>query len=289
FLQQDTYKGDAMSPWTQNLYAYTSNNPVNYTDPTGHSFEEELGKIGDLFDKLTGNKENKYGNGFREFGRAIDSTIEKVREKEKQTPTGARKTKVTGPQDMAVPDYEEGHWDDDYWISTNCYAYIWRTVVDPYNGAKLGGRLEPGKVGGDKSHWSKYGNGKDYAWFYMTGGSVANKRLEEGIISDFANVGIRCEPVDAAKEKLGIYQESKGFRFIVGQKSLTEMNGSAQFDVHFIMENANGTWSHQNGVRGEVGNKTEISNKTMQSVEDAKQGMKELKYQTVLDMYVFLD
>ena len=36
FLQQDTFKGDIYSPWSQNLYTYTSNNPVNYKDPTGH-------------------------------------------------------------------------------------------------------------------------------------------------------------------------------------------------------------------------------------------------------------
>ena len=36
FLQQDTVSGDPYSPWTQNLYTYTSNNPTNYTDPTGH-------------------------------------------------------------------------------------------------------------------------------------------------------------------------------------------------------------------------------------------------------------
>ncbi len=36
FLSQDTYSGSPNDPWTQHLYTYTSNNPVNYTDPTGH-------------------------------------------------------------------------------------------------------------------------------------------------------------------------------------------------------------------------------------------------------------
>ncbi len=36
FLSQDSYKGNAYDPWTQHLYAYTGNNPVNFVDPTGH-------------------------------------------------------------------------------------------------------------------------------------------------------------------------------------------------------------------------------------------------------------
>ena len=35
FLSQDSYKGTATEPWTQHLYAYCGNNPVNMVDPTG--------------------------------------------------------------------------------------------------------------------------------------------------------------------------------------------------------------------------------------------------------------
>ena len=36
FLTQDTYRGEADQPDTLHLYAYCKNNPINYTDPTGH-------------------------------------------------------------------------------------------------------------------------------------------------------------------------------------------------------------------------------------------------------------
>ncbi|MDL2238505.1 RHS repeat-associated core domain-containing protein, partial [Christensenellaceae bacterium OttesenSCG-928-K19] len=36
FLQEDSYKGEKENPKTYNLYTYCGNNPVNYTDPSGH-------------------------------------------------------------------------------------------------------------------------------------------------------------------------------------------------------------------------------------------------------------
>jgi RHS repeat-associated protein len=36
FLQEDTYGGNAEDPLSLNRYTYCHNNPIKYTDPTGH-------------------------------------------------------------------------------------------------------------------------------------------------------------------------------------------------------------------------------------------------------------
>ena len=77
FLQQDTFKGDVYSPWTQNLYTYTSNNPVNYVDPTGHIVEEALEFIGGVIGKrMMGRKGEKIGKNFgKKLGRKLDKAF----------------------------------------------------------------------------------------------------------------------------------------------------------------------------------------------------------------------
>lgn len=44
FLQEDSYRGDVYDPLSLNLYAYCKNEPMMYTDPTGHSFMDLLNK-----------------------------------------------------------------------------------------------------------------------------------------------------------------------------------------------------------------------------------------------------
>ena len=45
FLTQDTYRGEADQPDTLHLYAYCKNNPINYTDPSGHVFTRTFNRM----------------------------------------------------------------------------------------------------------------------------------------------------------------------------------------------------------------------------------------------------
>jgi RHS repeat-associated protein len=42
FISEDTYKGSLWNPQSQNQFTYVHNNPLKYTDPTGHATNAEL-------------------------------------------------------------------------------------------------------------------------------------------------------------------------------------------------------------------------------------------------------
>ena len=57
FLTQDSYLGSLLEPLSQNLYTYAENNPVNYSDPSGHGI---LSKIKSAAKKVATTVKNTY-------------------------------------------------------------------------------------------------------------------------------------------------------------------------------------------------------------------------------------
>jgi hypothetical protein len=54
FMQEDTYTGEYNDPLSLNLYTYCKNDPLMYSDPTGHNFLSSIGNwIGDKANKAT--------------------------------------------------------------------------------------------------------------------------------------------------------------------------------------------------------------------------------------------
>ncbi|MGV3146268.1 RHS repeat-associated core domain-containing protein [Streptococcus suis] len=75
FLTEDSYQGELSDPLSQNRYSYVHNNPVNYTDPSGHFIKGLINGAKKLWNgakKLYNNAKNFVVNTVRSaanFGR----------------------------------------------------------------------------------------------------------------------------------------------------------------------------------------------------------------------------
>jgi hypothetical protein len=59
FLSEDTYRGKARDPLSLNLYSYVSNNPITYSDPTGHHQSGEVLSASQTYNADVAEMQNK--------------------------------------------------------------------------------------------------------------------------------------------------------------------------------------------------------------------------------------
>ncbi|MCL5058255.1 MAG: right-handed parallel beta-helix repeat-containing protein [Actinobacteria bacterium] len=81
FISRDTYPGTLADPLSMNLYAYCGNNPVNYVDPSGHTFLGPMGSMGPIGDAISKYESKKYTPleiDYSDLQDEIDSDIERL-------------------------------------------------------------------------------------------------------------------------------------------------------------------------------------------------------------------
>ncbi|WP_025692071.1 RHS repeat domain-containing protein [Paenibacillus zanthoxyli] len=72
FVSEDTYKGQIDDPQTLNLYTYVENNPLLYTDPSGHTKEWETYEVHELRGLLNDVRAKNYSKFDKYFQAAKD-------------------------------------------------------------------------------------------------------------------------------------------------------------------------------------------------------------------------
>ncbi|WP_410531154.1 DUF6531 domain-containing protein [Streptococcus sp. LysM4] len=74
FLTEDSYQGELGDPLSQNRYAYVHNNPVNYTDPSGHIWNKLWNGAKKLGNDVWNGTKKLYHKGKRTLGNAWNAT-----------------------------------------------------------------------------------------------------------------------------------------------------------------------------------------------------------------------
>jgi RHS repeat-associated protein len=74
FLTEDSYRGDAGDPDSMHLYAYCQNNPVTYSDPSGHWIWAAAGALFGAYDGYKYAKKNKL-TGWKKVGAIVGGAV----------------------------------------------------------------------------------------------------------------------------------------------------------------------------------------------------------------------
>ncbi|WP_256765651.1 RHS repeat-associated core domain-containing protein [Streptococcus azizii] len=108
FLTEDSYQGELADPLSQNRYSYVQNNPVNYTDPSGHMWnplqqlwngakkgyrkaqgalsgawnvmKQAVSGAWNQFRDFVGNVTNQIGSGLRQLGQQVREGLHFLKE-----------------------------------------------------------------------------------------------------------------------------------------------------------------------------------------------------------------
>ena len=175
FLTEDSYPGEDTDPLSQNLYSYVQNNPVNYTDPSGH-FWNNIKKGWNYVKK-------KASNAWNGVKRVASNTWNTVKRVASNTWNG-------------VKSFASKAWN----VTKSAYNHATNWVSTQYNRAVNWGSRQWNKV------QTAYNSASDYVQHqYQLAAAQIEARRQQVVRSAYAlATGIKSSP--SIQEGLNLYR-----------------------------------------------------------------------------------